>query len=185
MSRLAYFKNVTPSVGLDATQNQMLNTLSGQIATKADASALTSGLAQKADSSAVTYALSVKADTSVVNSALALKADSSAVSTLSTALGQEVVARQNADALKADQVFVDGAIGNLITSIEAVQQTDTGLAQSIDNVSSNLLSKLDTSVFDARVVNEAVFFDSVSNSIVLQDANGTELNYVALGLVPA
>ena len=143
-TRLAYFKNVSPTVGLDATQNQMLNTLSGQIATKADASALTSGLAQKADSSAVTYALSAKADTSVVNSALALKADSSAISTLSTSLAQEVTERQNAVALK-----------------------------------------LATSVYDARVVNEAVFFDSVSNSIVLQDVNGAELNYVALGLVPA
>ena len=34
MSRVSYFKNVNPSVGLDATQNQMLVTLSGQIATK-------------------------------------------------------------------------------------------------------------------------------------------------------
>ena len=142
MSRLAYFKNVNPSVGLDATQNQMLNSLSGQIATKADATALTAGLAQKADSSAVTYALSAKADVSTVNSALAGKADSSAISTLSTSLAQEVIDRQAAVALK-----------------------------------------LATSVFDARIVNEAVFFDSVSNSILLQDANGAELNYVALGLV--
>ena len=142
MSRLAYFKNVNPSVGLDATQNQMLNSLSGQIATKADATALTAGLAQKADSSAVTYALSAKADVSTVNSALAGKADSSAISTLSTSLAQEVIDRQAAVALK-----------------------------------------LATSVYDARIVNEAVFFDSVSNSILLQDANGAELNYVALGLV--
>ena len=142
MSRLAYFKNVNPSVGLDATQNQMLNTLSGQIATKADATALTAGLAQKADSSAVTYALSAKADVSTVNSALAGKADSSAISTLSTSLAQEVIDRQAAVALK-----------------------------------------LATTVYDARIVNEAVFFDSVSNSILLQDANGAELNYVALGLV--
>jgi hypothetical protein len=142
MSRLAYFKNVNPSVGLDATQNQMLNTLSGQIATKADSSDLTAGLAQKADSSAVTYALSAKADVSTVNSALSLKADSSAVSTVATALAQEVTDRTNAVA-----------------------------------------SKLATSVYDARIVNEAVFFDSVSNSILLQDANGAELNYVALGLV--
>ena len=142
MSRLAYFKNVNPSVGLDATQNQMLNSLSGQIATKADTTALTAGLAQKADSSAVTYALSAKADVSTVNSALAGKADSSAISTLSTSLAQEVIDRQAAVALK-----------------------------------------LATSVYDARIVNEAVFFDSVSNSILLQDANGAELNYVALGLV--
>ena len=118
MSRLAYFKNVNPSVGLDATQNQMLNSLSGQIATKADSSTVTAGLAQKADSSAV--------------------------STVATALAQEVTDRTNADALK-----------------------------------------LATSVYNARIVNEAVFFDSVANSIVLQDANGAELDYVALGLVPA
>ena len=142
MSRLAYFKNVNPSVGLDATQNQMLNSLSGQIATKADTTALTAGLAQKADSSAVTYALSAKADVSTVNSALAGKADTSAVSTVATALAQEVIDRQAAVALK-----------------------------------------LATTVYDARIVNEAVFFDSVSNSILLQDANGAELNYVALGLV--
>ena len=130
MSRLAYFKNVTPSVGLDATQNQMLNSLSGLIATKAEQADLTSGLAGKADSSAVTFALSSKADTSAVTSSLALKADTSAVT-------------------------------------------------------SGLASKVNTSVYDARIVNEAVFFDSVANSIVLQDASGVELNYVALGLVPA
>ena len=142
-ARIAYFKNVNQSV-VDASQNETLNTLINQVASKADASALTSGLAQKADSSAVTYGLALKADSSAVTSALALKADSSAVSTVATALAQEVTDRTNADALK-----------------------------------------LATSVYNARIVNEAVFFDSVANSIVLQDANGAELNYVALGLVPA
>lgn len=142
-ARIAYFKNVNQSV-VDASQNETLNTLINQVASKADASALTSGLAQKADSSAVTYGLALKADSSAVTSALALKADSSAVSTVATALAQEVTDRTNADALK-----------------------------------------LATSVYNARIVNEAVFFDSVANSIVLQDVNGAELNYVALGLVPA
>ena len=160
MSRVSYFKNVNPSVGLDATQNQMLVTLSGQIATKAEASDVTAGLAQKADSSAVTFALSAKAETSVVNSALALKADASTVSTISTALAQEVIDRQAADVLKANQSALDTA--------------NTAIA-----------SKVASSVYNARVVNEAVFFDSVANSIVLQDAQGVELNYVALGLVPA
>ena len=160
MSRLAYFKNVNPTIGLDATQNQMLNTLSGQIATKADTSALTAGLALKADSTDLTFALSAKAETSVVNSALALKADASTVSTISTALAQEVIDRQAADVLKANQSALDTA--------------NTAIA-----------SKVATSVYNARVVNEAVFFDSVANSIVLLDSNNVELNYVALGLVPA
>ena len=155
MSRLAYFKNVTPSVGLDATQNQMLNSLSGLIASKAEQADLTSGLAQKADSTALTYALSSKADTSAVNSALASKADTSSVN--------------SALADKADISVVNSALA------DKADKTTVGIS---------LASKLATSVYDARVVNEAVFFDSVSNSIVLQDASGVELNYVALGLVP-
>jgi hypothetical protein len=130
MSRVSYFKNVSPSVGLDATQNQMLNTLSGQIASKADLTALTSGLAQKADISAL-------------NSGLALKANCTDLDIIVSSLDQSIIDAQNA----------------------------------ID-------TKLNISVYDARVVNEAVFFDSVANSIVLQDASGVELNYVALGLVP-
>ena len=160
MSRVSYFKNVSPSVGLDATQNQMLNTLSGQIATKADTSDVIAGLAQKADSSAVTFALSAKAETSVVNSALSLKADASTVSTISTALAQEVIDRQAADVLKANQSALDTA--------------NTAIA-----------SKVATSVYNSRIVNEAVFYDSVANSIVFNDAAGVELNYVALGLIPA
>jgi hypothetical protein len=177
MSRVSYFKNVNPTIGLDATQNQMLNTLQGQIASKAEASALTSGLAQKADSSAVTYALSSKAD-------------ASAVTSLSANLASEVIAREGAVsdlsvavddklALKAVKATVDAsvsALGQLITA------TSDSLTVSIDNLAN---TKLATSVYDARIVNEAVFFDSVKNSIVFNDAAGVELDYAALGLVPA
>ena len=177
MSRTAYFKNVNPTVGLDASQNQMLVTLSGQIATKAEQADLTSGLANKADSSAVTYALSSKADVSAVTS-------------LSANLASEVIAREGAVsdlsvavddklALKAVKATVDAsvsALGQLITA------TSDSLTVSIDNLAN---TKLATSVYDARIVNEAVFFDSVKNSIVFNDAAGVELDYAALGLVPA
>ena len=155
MSRLAYFKNVNPTVGLDATQNQMLNTLSGQIDT------LTSGLALKADASALTSGLTLKADAS--------------------ALTSEINTRQSGDS------YLSGRISDLNTDLGG-QSTRVGIVENTllakaDKTAVGL--KLDTSVHTARVVNEAVFFDSVANSIVLQDANGVELNYVALGLVPA
>ncbi len=53
-SRLAYFKNVTPTLGLDATQNQMLVTLTGQMATKAEKTYTDEQLALKANASTVT-----------------------------------------------------------------------------------------------------------------------------------
>ena len=176
MSRVAYFKNVNPTVGLDATQNQMLNTLSGQIATKASQADLTSGLAQKADSSAVTYqidavntSLASKVSTADFNSIVNLKA-SQADLTSGLALKADSTTVDSALALKADTSVVDSALAT------KADKTTVGLS---------LASKLDTSVHNARVVNEAVFFDSVANSITLLDANGVELNYVSLGLVPA
>ena len=162
MSRVAYFKNVNPTVGLDASQNQMLNTLQGQIATKAEQADLTAGLAQKADSSSMTFALSAKADVS-------------AVSTLSADLASEVVARES-------------AVSDLSVAVDAKLDTKAGagaVQTQFSQVNGVIATKLATSVYDARVVNEAVFFDSVANSIVLNDASGVELNYIALGLVPA
>ena len=149
MSRTAYFKNVNPTVGLDASQNQMLVTLSGQIATKAEQADLTAGLANKADSSAVTYALSSKAD-------------ASAVTSLSANLASEVSARE-------------GAVSDLSVAVD----DKLALKASVASVA----TKLATSVYDARVVNEAVFFDSVKNSLFLADGAGVELDYVTLGLV--
>ena len=149
MSRTAYFKNVNPTVGLDASQNQMLNTLSGQSATKAEQADLTAGLANKADSSAVTYALSSKADASVVTS-------------LSADLASEVGARESA-----------------VSDLSVAVDDKLALKASVASVA----AKLATSVYDARIVNEAVFFDSVKNSLFLADGAGVELDYVTLGLV--
>ena len=162
MSRVAYFKNVNPTVGLDASQNQMLNTLQGQIATKAEQADLTAGLAQKADSSSMTFALSSKADVSTV-------------STLSADLASEVVARES-------------AVSDLSVAVDAKLATKTNIGAVQDKfaqVEGVIATKLATSVYDARIVNEAVFFDSVKNSIVFNDAAGVELDYAALGLVPA
>ena len=149
MSRTAYFKNVNPTVGLDASQNQMLVTLSGQIATKAEQADLTAGLANKADSSAVTYALSSKAD-------------ASAVTSLSANLASEVSARESA-----------------VSDLSVAVDDKLALKASVASVA----AKLATSVYDARIVNEAVFFDSVKNSLFLADGAGVELDYVTLGLV--
>ena len=173
MSRVSYFKNVNPTIGLDATQNQMLNTLQGQIATKAEASALTSGLAQKADSSAVSYSLASKADASVV-------------STLSADLASEVADRKTAI---ADEVSArDGAVVALGLAVDAQLATKTNIGavqDKFNQVNGVIATKLASSIYDARIVNEAVFFDSVKNSIVFNDAAGVELDYAALGLVPA
>ena len=149
MSRTAYFKNINPTFGLDASQNQMLVTLKGQIATKAEQADLTAGLANKADSSAVTYALSSKAD-------------ASAVTSLSADLASEVSARE-------------GAVSDLSVAVD----DKLALKASVASVA----AKLATSVYDARIVNEAVFFDSVKNSLFLADASGNEIDYVTLGLV--
>ena len=160
MSRTAYFKNVNPTVGLDASQNQMLVTLSGQIATKAEQADLTAGLANKADSSAVTYALSSKAD-------------ASAVTSLSADLASEVGARE-------------GAVSDLSVAVDAKLATKTNIGAVQDKfaqVEGVIATKLASSVYDARIVNEAVFFDSVKNSLFLADASGNEIDYVTLGLV--
>jgi hypothetical protein len=85
---------------------------------------------------------------------------------------------------QADASTVTTALA-LKADSSAVSTVATALAQEVTDRTNAVALKLATSVYDARVVNEAVFFDSVANSIVLQDANGTELNYVALGLVPA
>jgi hypothetical protein len=146
--RNAYFKNVNQSV-VDASQNETLNTLINQVASKAEQADLTSGLAQKADSSAVTYALSGKADVG-------------SVTTLASDLVSEVSARE-------------GAIVTLSASVD----DKLALKASVASVA----TKLATSVYDARIVNEAVFYDSVKNSISLLDVNNVELDYVALGLV--
>ena len=175
MSRIAYFKNVNPTFGLDASQNQMLVTLKGQIATKAEQADLTAGLANKADSSAVTYALSSKADASAVTSLSAdlaseVGARDSAIVALSVAVDEKL-------ALKAVKATVDASVAALSQSIVA---TSDSLTVSIDNLSN---TKLASSVYDARIVNEAVFFDSVKNSLFLADASGNEIDYVTLGLV--
>jgi hypothetical protein len=139
MSRIAYFKNVNPTVGLDATQNQMLNTLQGQIATKAEQAALT----------AVDDKVALKADSTAVDAGLALKASQNDFS-----------------------VFLNQTVATL-----------TAQNNNINNILGVALpSKLNKSVHDARIINEAGFFDSVKNSILLNDAAGNELNYVALGL---
>ena len=165
MSRVSYFKNVNPTIGLDATQNQMLNTLSGQIASKAEASALTSGLAQKADSSAVSYSLASKADAAVV-------------STLSADLASEVADRKSAI---ADEVSArDGAVVALGLAVDVKLDTKAGVGAVQDKftqVNGVIATKLASSVYNARIVNEAVFFDSVKNSIVFNDAAGVELDY--------
>ena len=151
MSRVSYFKNVSPSVGLDATQNQMLVTLSGQIAQKADTSDVIAGFAQKVSTYVFDAALSTKADKTELNFGL--------------------LALEEAKAEKTELA--------------------SGLALKIDfsvaNAGMTLLSntKVEKTAFATRSVNEAVFYESVKNSIALHDANGVELDYVALGLVPA
>ena len=155
----AYFKNVTQSV-IDASQNESLNTLINQIASKAEQSALVSGLANKADSSAVTYGLASKADASVVTS-------------LSADLASEVSARE-------------GVVSDLSVSVDAKLDTKAGVGavqDKFNQVNGVIATKLASSVYDARIVNEAVFFDSVKNSLFLADGAGVELDYVTLGLV--
>ena len=151
MSRVSYFKNVSPSVGLDATQNQMLVTLSGQIATKADTSDVMAGFAQKVSTYVFDAALSTKADKTELNFGLLALDEAKA----------EKTALTSGLALKLDLSVADTALTLLSNT------------------------KADKTAITARISNEAVFYESVKNSIALHDAAGVELNYVALGLVPA
>ena len=158
-ARTAYFKNVSQAV-IDASQNDTLNTLINQLASKAEQADLTSGLANKADSSAVTYALSSKAD-------------ASAVTSLSADLASEVSARE-------------GAVSDLSVAVDAKLDTKAGVGavqDKFNQVNGVIATKLASSVYDARIVNEAVFFDSVKNSLFLADASGNEIDYVTLGPV--
>ena len=170
MSRVAYFKNVSPTVGLDATQNQMLNTLQGQIASKAEQADLVNGLSGKASNESLIYQLSSKADTSVVNASLTSIKDS--------------LTNETSQRLAAD-TGLTLSIANANTAIQDTKNDLNRMSADVTNVISGLSWTVDLSVYNARIVNEAVFFDSIANSIVLQDVNGAELNYVALGLVPA
>ncbi len=165
MSRIAFFKNVNQAL-VDSSQNDLLNTLIGQISTKATQADLVSGLAQKADSSSVTYALSTKADTSYV---------SSSVSNLNGSI-QQLGSTLNGNL---------ASISNNLNSQISLKADSSAVISADDALTAMVNTKLAKSVYDARIVSEAVFYDSVSNSIVFNDANGVEINYVALGLLHA
>ena len=77
------------------------------------------------------------------------------------------------------------ANGPFIKLHEDLGFDEADLQDKFNQVNGVIATKLASSVYDARIVNEAVFFDSVKNSIVFNDAAGVELDYAALGLVPA
>lgn len=168
-SRLSYFKNVNPTIGLDFDQNQMLNSLSGLIATKAAQADLVSGLAAKADASTVAVSLAAKADKTYVDSQDALKAAITYVDS-QDALKADAAATATALSAKASQNTVDALTNTVLTKADKTY------------VDSQDATKLAVSVHNSRVANEAVFFDAVKNSIYLADASGVEIDYTTLGL---
>lgn len=164
MSRIAYFKGLNQT-GLDESQSALIQSIQGQYTT------LSSDVSAKASAQSVTDLTSIvsgKASTSALstlNDQVLLKASSGVVSTL-----QDLV---DTKASVASVTAVNDAV-----NLRASQAMVTNLSTIVDG-------KVGQSVYDARVANEAVFFGSVKASIHLVDAGNVELNYVALGLVPA
>ncbi len=165
MSRIAFFKNALAQTALDASQSQLIQTIQGQYST------LSADVSAKASTQSVTDLTNVvsgKANTSALNTlndSVLLKASAGVVATL-----------QNLVDTKASVDSVTAV--NDAVLLRATQATVSNLSTIVDG-------KVGQSVYDARVSNEAVFYGSVKESIHFVDANGVELNYTALGLVPA
>lgn len=165
MSRIAFFRNSVAQAGLDASQNQLINTLSGQYAL------LSSEVLAKASAQSVTDLtndVSGKASTAALNNLTAqvlLKASSGTVADLQTLVNSKA----SSDSVTA----VNDAV-----LLRATQTTVANLSNVVDG-------KVGQSVYNSRIANEAIFFEAVNASISLQTPNNVDINYVALGLIPA
>ena len=176
MSRIAYFKNALAQTDLDAGQTQLISTLTGQYAT------LSQTVASKADLSA--------------HSALSATVDSKASSQDLTALNIVVNGKASQSQVSAISETVDSKASSQsvvdLTAIVTTKAPTSSLVSLSSSVNDKLVLRamatdLTTleNTYNARIVNEAVFFGSVKESIHFADANGVELDYVALGLVVA
>lgn len=194
MPRLCYFKETSPIEGLDAVQNAALLSIGNQLSTLNQSVGLKASIvALEAQADDLNGKINAKAASAYVDSQLSLKSNITYVDAQLTAKADASAMLQNL-AAKADKSYVDAQDGINTASVVALTAVVGGKASSDDiiavnaqitSINSSLGNKLDASVHAARVANEATFYESVKESMVFLDSNGNELDYVALGLVPA
>lgn len=164
MSRIAFFKNALAQTALDASQSQLIQTIQGQYTT------LSTDVSAKASAQSVTDLTSI----------VASKANLSALNTLS----DNVALKANSNVVATLQTLVDSKASELSVAAVSDAVALKASASTVSTLTNVVNTKVAQSIFDARINNEAVFYEAVSASIHFQTASGVELDYVTLGLLP-
>ena len=156
MSRVAYFKNVNPTVGLDASQNQMLNTLQGQIATKAEQADLTINYGSVGD---------------------VLMSNGSAGSMWSSTFNDDIMGLNNY--VQELQSFFNNFQQCLFLSDASGSEVDYNILVNGPAKSLSASSVLENEIIELKSYMNQVklFFSQFKESIYISDSSGVEINY--------